>query len=297
MINLYKYHSGITLLIIILILIVHMTGCKNTVDKNDKPTIAVSILPQKYFVEKIAGEQFNIIVMIPPGESPATYDPTAKDINILMDAQLYFKIGQIEFEKTWIKDLESEHPELNFFDTSEGIEFTHINYKHGDHSHTGSEPHIWMSPNNVKIISKNIYKNLINHFPEYQEVYKSNLDKFLNELDNLHKSLVTDFASLQNRHFIIYHPALTYFARDYNLIQVPIEDEGKAPVASHMKYIIDIAKEKNIRVILVQKQFNQNEAQLVEQEINGKIIPIDPLDLNWDRQIIHIKNELLSALK
>lgn len=274
-----------------------LSGCGAPHAESERPVLTVSILPQKYFAEKISGNQFTIQVMIPPGQSPATYDPTPEQMINLSRSTIYFMIGHIEFEKTWIRDLTGDYPETRFIDTSEGIEFEHFEHEGRDHSHHGVEPHVWMSPLNVKLIARNMAASLSLIYPGNKDMYSENLAKFEEELDSLHQFISRELKDLDQREFIIYHPALSYYARDYGLVQIPIEDEGKEPSARYMKTLVDRAKSMNIRAVLVQQQFNQEEAKTLVREINGNLILIDPLDPGWSEQMKKITLALKSTLQ
>ena len=272
-------------------------GCTPKREATDKPVITVSILPQKYFLEKLTGDQFSIRVMIPPGESPATYDPTSEQMVQLSRSAVYFLIGHIGFEKTWIKELEGDYPGTDFFDSSTGILFEHSDHDGHDHAHHGIDPHVWMSVENVKQIAINMTNFLAGKFPDKAAEYNSNLETFNKELNALNLEISAAFQELRHKEFIIYHPALTYFARDYGLVQVPIEQEGKEPSARYMKTLIDHAKTNGIKAVFVQKQFNQEEAKTIEKQIDGKLIIIDPLAENWMEQMRAIANELYTVLR
>ena len=272
-------------------------GCSPKRDTTDKPVITVSILPQKYFLEKLTGDQFSIRVMIPPGESPATYDPTSEQMIQLTRSDVYFLIGHIGFEETWIKELEGDYPGTVFFDSSRGISFEHSDHDGHDHDHHGIDPHVWMSVGNVKQIAINMTNLLADKFPEKAIEYNSNLESFNEELDALNNDISATLQDLSQREFIIYHPALTYYARDYGLVQIPIEQEGKEPSARYMKTLIDHAKANGIKAVFVQKQFNQEEAKTIEKQIDGKLISIDPLAENWMEQMRFIAAELNTVLR
>ncbi|MEZ5194864.1 MAG: zinc ABC transporter substrate-binding protein [Bacteroidales bacterium] len=273
------------------VLIAITFGCQNPNTKQDKKVVSVSILPQKYFVEQIAGDHFEINVLIPPGASPASYDPSPKQIKDLETSSLYLKIGYIEFEKNWLEKFTKNYPNLKVFDTSTGVKL--LEDKHDHHHHSGwVEPHIWMSPKNVKVIAQNIYDALVLMEPESIQVFQENLQSFLKNLDQIDAQISAKLKNLKSNTFIIYHPALTYYAHNYGLKQVSIEIDGKNPSARHIKEIIDLAKKENIKLVFVQQQFDQTKATGIAKEIKGEVVPIDPLSYNWKSQISMITNEL-----
>ena len=279
----------------IIIALILSGGCQEKATQSN--ILLVSILPQKYFVEQITGNQFQVEVMVPPGASPASYDPTPQQLTQLSKALLYFKIGYIGFEQTWIPKLESEYPDLPFIDCSKNVTFMEMIEDHSDHTHHGVEPHIWMSPKNARIIAKNIWMAVCDINPKDKDFYTANYNSLIEKIDGLDKFIHTQLDNLSKRSFIIYHPALTYFALEYNLEQFPIEKDGKEPSARYMEKIIQKAKEKEIQLIFIQKEFNQNEAHTLEMEINGKVVVIDPLVYNWLDQMKFITLQLSENLK
>lgn len=266
-------------------------------ENSQSKIIVVSILPEKYFVDQIMGDQFKVEVMVPPGASPANYDPTPQQLAQLSRAIIYFKIGYIGFEQSWIPKLETEYPKLPFIDLSIGVELMEISDGHSDHKHNGVEPHIWMSPKNARIIAQNIWKTACDINPQEKELFTKNLDSLLKKIDMLDTQVHDQLTNLSRNSFIIYHPALTYFAHEYGLEQIPVEREGKEPSVQYMRKVIQQAKEKDIRLIFVQKEFNQNEALTLEKEIGGKIVSIDPLTYEWLEQIKYISQQLSNYLK
>lgn len=250
--------------------------------KIDKNQITVSILPQAYFVEKIAGDNFKINVMIPPGHSPAAYEPAPDQMRSLSKSIVYFRIGYIPFEKAHIKNLRAVNEKMLIVDTSEGVDLikTEIEKKN-HHAHSKIDPHIWLSPKAVKIINRNIYETLLKIDPSNSNMYTKNYIKFIDEIHILDRKIEQNLIQVKGKKFIVFHPTWSYFARDYGLKQISIEIEGKAPSPFHIKKIIDIAKSENIRTIFVQKQFSTTNAIAIAKDINGNVIHLDPLDKNW----------------
>ena len=267
----------------------------------DQTVISVSILPQKYFIEKLAGDHVVVNVMIPPGASPASYEPTISQLSKLNRSGIYMKIGNVGFEKSWMEKISSINPQMKVVDLSEGIEMVleegpeNNKHSHG-HTHGGIDPHIWMSVLNAKIISKNIYNELLLLFPEDQKLLSERYETLAYELDSLHLAISKLLTGKANRSFLIYHPALTYFARDYDLEQWPIEIEGKTPSPAHMKRMIDLSLNKNINTIFIQSQFDQNNAEVLAKEIGAKIIQFNPLDVEWKIQMLYIAEQFYSNL-
>lgn len=264
------------------VILISITGCGK--QKVDPGLVSVSILPQKYFVERIAGNNFRVNVVIPPGHSPATYDPASKQIRETAGSAIYFRIGYIPFEMAHIKRIRELNNEMKVIDTSRGIALIKGGSRHdeeGHHEHPGIDPHIWLSPAAVKIMCRNILNAFLEIDQKNSRFYKKNYDILLKDIDSLDRSIRQLLKKKKGKKFIAFHPAWTYFARDYGLIQIPIEIEGKEPGPSHMKKIIDTARKENIRIIFVQKQFPTANAGVIAKDIDGSVVHLDPLALSW----------------
>lgn len=276
-----------------------------------KTRITVSVLPQQYFVRRIAGDKAIINVMIPPGHSPATYEPTTLQMRDVSDSDIYFRIGHIPFEKVWMGNIKAANPEMKMIDTSRGVrlirsgsaqeaEDEHEQHASGEtahsHDHRGIDPHIWLSPAAVKVQAKNILTALSRFDPANKAFYENNYRTFAGDIDWLHEELNNLFTDLQSNKIMVFHPAWSYFARDFDLLQVAIEVEGKEPNPADLKRAIDTAKKEGIRVIFVQKQFATHSAQAVANEIDGKVVILDPLAAEWLSNMKKIGETLKEAL-
>ena len=270
-------------------------GCKINPEGSAKKIISVSILPQKYFVEAITGDIYRINVMIPPGGTPENYEPTARQMQSLSESGIYLKIGNIPFEETWMKNFININPHMKVYDLSEGIELITGDHHHEGTAGSGIDPHIWSSLKNAKIIAKNIFIALVKEDPGNKDYFSSRLQNFLSLTDSLDKKFQSDFTPIKGSAFLVFHPALAYLARDYGLEQISLEFEGKSPPPGHMKDIINIAREKKIKAILIQKQFNAEPAKTIANEIEGEVIIIDPLDENWKDQIEYIARSIIQV--
>lgn len=259
-----------------------LAGCKNK--SGNSRTVTVSILPQKYFIERIAGDYVDVNVMIPPGMNPATCDLNTGQLKSLYDSELCFTIGHLPFELTHLYPVLQNHKNIRVIDHSEGLSLLSgsCSHTHSEgHEHGGIDPHIWLSPANARQMATTIYETLARHYPEQKERFKDNYEALMQNIDSVAHQAAQVFQNPGEKVFLIYHPALTYFARDYGLEQIAIEDEGKEPNPVHLKKLIDEAREKGIHLIFIQSQFDASNAESIAREIDGKIIPIDPLAENW----------------
>ena len=279
--NLIIFAGTILLIFSISIFIYANSKDKNRNDNdNNKINIIVSILPQIDFVENIGKGKVNIEAMIPPGFSPATYEPSIEQLKKLSSTDLYIKIGHIPFEKTQMKRLEDLNPEMKVMDSSDGIEI----YE--------NDPHIWLSPRLVKIQVENIYLALVEIDPENQDFYENNKNEYLAELDDLDLELKNAFSEIKGKKILVFHPAFGYLARDYDFEQIAIEIDGKEPSAENLANIIDIAKEENIKTIFVQKQFSLKSAEAIARQIDGIVVPLDPLAENYIENLRRIGEKM-----
>lgn len=279
-------------------------SCGSTVSDGSsaKDLITVSILPQKYFVQRIAADRFEVNVMIPPGHSPATYAPTPRQMKTLSRSKLYFRIGHIPFEKAWMKNIAANNKTMKIIDTSVGIDLirgeNHHDHSHSHaHTHAGIDPHIWLSPRAVKIQAKHILDIVIEMDRENRDLYEKNYRQFIWEIGQLDRELKTILEKLPGKKFMVFHPAWSYFAKDYHLEQFPIETGGKSPGAADLKKAVDIAKREGIRVIFVQRQFDSNSARAVAAEIGGRVVAMDPLAEDWLANMKQIAQTIGRELK
>lgn len=200
-----------------------------------------------------------------------------------------------------MKNIAANNPQLKIIDTSAGVDLIVTGELEDDvhqgHHQGGIDPHIWLSPRTVKIQVKHILNAVIEIDRENQEFYKENYRLFLRDIDHLDREIKTILEQYKGRKFMVFHPAWSYFAREYSLEQLPIEVEGKAPNPANLKKIIDIARKENIRIIFVQEQFDTNSARAVAAEIGGQVVKIDPLALDWLDNMKKIAQSLSDTLK
>ncbi|MEE4198744.1 MAG: zinc ABC transporter substrate-binding protein [Bacteroidales bacterium] len=280
-----------------------LVGCSKQ-PQEDPPSVTVSILPQKYFVEKIAGDHYSVNVMIPPGASPVTYEPTPQQMQQITNSQVYFRIGHIEFEKSWMKKFKNIHPEMNIVDLSANAQLIkpgeagaehHDHHEHHGHHHHGVDPHIWVSPREVKKQADLIYQYFIQHDPQRDSTYTANYQHFLREIEEVEHYAAQQLKPFQGKKFLIFHPALSYLARDYGLEQISIEIDGKEPTPANMQEIIKTARSENIKIVFVQKQFSKHNAQVIADEIDGMVVQINPLDYQWEQSMRFMIDKIVES--
>ena len=270
-----------------------LSGCGNTTQKSEKPILTVTLEPLRYFTEAIAGNNYEVVSMVPKGSSPESYDPTPQQLVNLSKSQAYFRIGYIGFEQAWMKKLEANCPNMEVYNTSKGIDLIRDKgHWHGDHFHEGGvEPHVWNSTQNALIIADNIYQALCELDSTHQEDYQKRLDVLKQTIRQTDANICTLLENADST-FLIYHPALSYFARDYGLKQVSIEEGGKEPSPAQLKALIETCRNENVHTIFVQQEFDQRNAQLIAHELGVNIVSINPLSYDWVKEMIRIAEAL-----
>ena len=268
-------------------------ACEHTPQQSEKPVITVTLEPLRYFTEAIAGDCFEVVSMVPKGSSPESYDPTPQQLVNLSKSQAYLRIGYIGFEQAWMKKLEANYPTMKVYDTSKGVELIREEgHHHGDHYHEGGiEPHIWNSTQNASVIADNIYAALCEMDADHQPEYKQRLDSLKQVIARTDADVRTLLANADST-FLIYHPALSYFARDYGLHQISIEEGGKEPSPATLKTLIETCRREGAQVIFVQQEFDQRNAQLIADELGIEIVPINPLSHDWAEEMLRVANAL-----
>ncbi|MDD5647518.1 MAG: zinc ABC transporter substrate-binding protein [Dehalococcoidia bacterium] len=260
----------------------------------EKMGVAVTILPQQEFVERVGGDKVDITVMVPPGASPHTYEVTPAQMVQLSKARVYCKVGSpIEFEFAWLDKLLAQNKDILVVDCSRGIDLIESE----DPDEPGMDPHIWTSPRNVKTMVQNICEGMSQADPQNRQYYENNRDTYLKELDELDLGMVALFKDSVSRTFIVYHPAWGYFAKDYGLHQLGIEQEGKEPKAAYMSRLINEARLQNIKVIFISPEFDSRNAEAIAREIGGRVIIIDPLAGDYLENMREVAAAFKEALK
>lgn len=277
-------HVSYNLLISLIVFFLFESCIKSS--KSENNILSVSIEPQKYFLEKLVGDKYTINIVIPKGANPESYDPSPSQMVNISRSNIYFKIGNLEMENTWLKNINANNPSMNIINCSDNI--TTIK----DNNHHGYDPHIWSSPKTVSVIAKNMYNALILNDAENKEYYLRNyieLEKDIHQTDSIIKQYLNNAPS---KAFIIYHPTLSYFADQYSLKQISIESEGKQPTPQHLATLIKLGHKEGVKVVFIQEGFDIKNAEIIAQQLNARIVPINPISENWRSEMISIAKAL-----
>ena len=250
--------------------------------KNDNANkITVSIEPLRYLTEQIVGDRFEVVTMVPKGSSPETYEPTARQMADLSESILYIKVGELGFERTWMPRLTSNAPHITVVNSSEGIT-----------SHIGDDPHSWMSARNAIIMAHNIYEAVKRIDVKDSVFFRQRLDSLCSVIHATDKYIRQTTAQAQCKSFIIYHPALTYFASDYGLEQLALEEHGREPSAAELEQIISTARAKGVKTMFVQREFANRNVDIITNTIGARKVEINPLGYDWNKEMRRIAAEM-----
>ena len=280
--------------IFLILLVPFFTSCKKK-EKEATPKVIVSVPPYVYFVKKIAGTTVNVQTMIPPNSNPHLFEPTSHQTLLALQADIWFKIGE-SFERLLVDLMQENNPSLTISDLRQGIDL--ISYEHCFHSCSDNidfkDVHIWTSPRLAKIQAKTIASILIEKYPKNKDIYASNLSSFLLELDQLNLDIEKKIFSIKGSAFLISHPAFAYFCKDYNLHQISIEYEGKDPTLKMLGETLNQAKEKNIKKVFIQAQYNNKGAEIIAKKIGAHLHLVDPYSINYEENLKNFVEMLIS---
>lgn len=281
----------------------------------DKPLVFVSVTPQKYLLEKIAGDKVQIEVLVQPGHNPHSYDPTARQMARLAKADMLMTTG-VPFEQVWLPRIRHLNTEMAIINTLEGITEQKQNYAvhhddehtdhghheekagsehHEGHDHKGDDPHVWMDPVKASAQARIMTRALKAALPEQADGFEQNYQLLAEELEALDHEIHETFENYEGRTFMVFHPAWGHFAARYHLEQVAIEYQGKSPSARQLVGLSEKAKAENIKVILVQEQFNQKPAERIAENIGARVVKADPLPEDLPKAIRELSQQLLES--
>lgn len=262
-------------------------------------TVFVSVPPQKQFVERIGGERVTVLAMVGPGANPHSYEPKPSQMKALAGAALYFAVGD-PFELVWLDRFRAASPAMRVVETQAGIERMPMEEHHhveakpagakktpghqgreADHDHGLLDPHVWLAPSLVRLQAERILAGLVMADPDGRAYYEERARAFAREVDALDAEIKGLLADRAGASFLVFHPAWGYFARDYGLIQVPIEMAGKEPSPRELKELTEQAKAKGYPALFAQPQFSRRTAETIARAVGARVIEADPLAEDW----------------
>lgn len=291
------------LLITLLSMSALLSGCTTT--ESDKISIAVTIIPQKAFVEAVAGDLVDVVTVIPPGNSPANYDPDAKTMTEIMSSDIYFTIGVPteegnilgelnDMKVVHLEDMVAEkYPDRYFGEAEEHEEEDH---DEDEHSHEGRDPHIWLSIKRVIYMTEIIRDELIKLDPDNEETYKTNAASYIADLEALDLEIKDMYDEFTMKTFIIYHPSFGYFADDYGLDMMELEEDGKDATSQNLTDVIDFARDNNIKTVFYQSEISSTQVNAFADELDANKVQLNPLSEDYINNFKSVAEEIKKAL-
>jgi zinc transport system substrate-binding protein len=280
-----KSFLGMAVLIIIASFMM-MTGCTSNeaaAETEEKPVVAVSIIPQKTFVEAVCGDAVEVIAMVPPGNSPANYEPTPKEMTQFSKAKIYFTIG-VPTEEANIIPKANEIEGMKIVKLQDEVSNA---YDDRELAPGKRDPHIWLSPRRAIVMVQAIAREMGTLDPDHKEQYEANADAYITELEALDEQIDNTLKTIENRKFIVFHPAFGYLADDYGLQMYALEQDGKEATPQRLEEMVDLAKQEKIKIIFYQAEISSKQSEAFAEEIGGETIQLEPLEANY---IDNLKN-------
>lgn len=289
------------LYIFVIVVAWFLCGCGNRPIKDAKPVITVSLEPQKYFLDKIVGDKMQVECLLKNGANPESYEPAMNDFVMLERSVAYLKMGNMAFENSIVGKLKQNNNSLVIFDTSRGVEFimgTHDccehHHNHSHHHEKSADPHSWTSVKNAKVIARNMLEAVLEVDSANTDYYRKNYENLIAQLDSLDCYASERLISHRGEAFLVWHPSLSYFARDYGLEQITIGQIGKELSARQLQEQIEKANAYGAKVFFFQQEFDSRQASVVNDQIGAEMITINPLNYEWETEIRRIIDAIAS---
>jgi zinc transport system substrate-binding protein len=265
-----------------------------------RPSVFVSIEPLRFFAERIGGDMVDVHVLVAPGQSPATYEPTARQMTQMAEAVLYFVVG-VPMEGQLIPRIRRSFPDLKIVDTRGGLELEPIAdglREDGgrEHTHSGIDPHVWLDPRRARKIAHNVYQALEETAPANRADFFRNYHALDEELVGLYKEVAAILEPDRGKEIVVFHPAYGYFADAFGLKQLAIEAGGVTPGSKHLADIIELARDRGVKAIFVQPQFSSTTAAAVAAAVGAELVTLDPLAADYAANLRKMAGEIHDAL-
>ena len=269
-------------------------GCSS--HSTRQPIVTVSIEPQRYLLEQIVGDRVQVRSLLTEGANPETYDPTVTHMFNLGNSLGYLRIGNIGFEAAIADKVSEANPDLPTYNTSEGVEPIYGTHSHGTHTHESVDPHTWSSVKNARIIAVNMLAAMKEIDPTNSEYYQKNFDNFAQRLDSLDSLITERLAPCRGQAFMVWHPSLSYFARDYDLVQIVVGNaEHKESSIAELRSSIEQARSKGARLFFFQKDYDSRQVSAINTELAATEVDINPLTYHWWEEMVKITDAIAAA--
>lgn len=275
---------------IIICVLSGLSSCKT--DGDTRMSVAVSLPPQASLLREITGDSIEIVTLMQADANPEAFEVTVGGMREVNDAAVYMKAGNLPFEQTLTERIGQSNPELRFVDVSDGIELIYGTHAHGNHTHKVADPHTWTSVSNLKVIAANMLAAVSDVDPARKDYYTANYNRLVARLDSLDAAISSRLDSIGTRSFLIWHPSLSYFARDYGLEQIAVGQDNKEMTPGQLRDTHRHAADKGVKVMFIQQNFDARQAAVLADELGISIVQINPLDDDYLKQFNIIADAL-----
>lgn len=289
---------SVKIAVLMMITVLFFSGCskKASVD-NSKLIVASSIVPETTFIKAVGGDLIDVVTLIPPGNSPANYELTPRDIELFSNAKIYFTIGVPAEEANILPRVKDLNYEVIMVDLAQAVSKKYPHRYFTDHEEGTRDPHIWLSPKRVKVMVDTIAEELAKIDEKNKDTYRENRDKYIEQLDILDEKIKNTLKDVKGKGFMIYHPSFGYFADDYHLEMVAVENHGKEATLKEFQEIIDIAREKSIKVVFYQEEIDSAQSKALAEELGGITQKLSPLAPDYIANLEIIADTFKAVLK
>ena len=284
--NVYR-NIAILLFVALAAMVTGMCSCRRA--SAEKPSVVVSIPPQRYLMEAIVGNKVQVSCLLSDDSNPETYEPDMQVMLSVERSDAYFIVGTIGYELAIMPKLQSNNPDLPIINTSEGIQFLDSH----DADEGNVDPHVWVSVRNTKIIAKNMYAHLVKLYPKWQKYFTKRYQALQKSLDEMDRNFTSRLQQAQHSSFLVWHPTFSYFARDYQLKQIALDD-GKEPTVTALRNRLDLARKSGAEVLFLQPQIDGRQAATLLRDLNVEKITINPLSMKWNEELTKMVDAIAS---
>lgn len=267
-----------------------LTGVSCTSARKGKPSVAVSIQPQSYLLEAIAGKKLDVVCLLDEESNPETYEPGMNVMMAIERSDAYFTVGTIGYELAILPKVKSNNPDLPIIDTSKGVNFIASH----DADEGDVDPHVWVSVRNAKVMAGNMYAQLVKLYPKWKHYFTKRYKALQTTLSQMDEEFAARLKALPHKAILVWHPTMSYLARDYGLRQVSL-DNGKEPTASDLRSRLDLAQKSGADVLFLQPQIDSRQASELLNELNVKKVTVNPMAEQWEQQIRTVIDALAPA--
>lgn len=260
---------------------------------NGKIDVAVSIGPEVEFVKAVGGDKVNVMLMVPSGSDPHTYEPLPSQLTRVSNAKMYAEVGTpVEFETNYMAKIKSINPSMLIVNCSNGVK---LMSNTAENESDEVDPHIWTDPKNAKLMVENIYQGLVQIDPADKDYFQKNRDQYLQKLDQLDKNTTEILKEKNSSTILVFHPAFGYYAKEYNLTQVAAMINDEEPSPQRIAMLVNVARNNNITVVFTEPQYDPKYMQSVASQINGRVVFVNDLDENYLQNMENVARAFASS--